>query len=43
MTHQFESYIAVIPSQQSGIVILINNTTAPLNDVVKIGREILLT
>lgn len=42
MTHQFESYIAVIPSQQSGIVILINNTIAPLNDVVKIGREVLL-
>ena len=42
MTHQFESYIAVIPSEQSGIVILINNTAAPLNDVVKVGREILL-
>jgi len=42
MTHRFESYIAVIPNQESGIVILVNNTHVSLNSVVKAGRKILL-
>lgn len=42
ITHGFQSYIAVIPSQQSGVVIIINNRQVPLNDLIHAGREILL-
>lgn len=43
ITHQFQSYMAVIPSRQSGVVIIVNNRQVPLDAVIKAGREILLS
>lgn len=42
ITHGFQSYIAVIPSQKSGIIIIINSRQVPLNNLIQVGREILL-
>ncbi len=41
LTSGFRSYIAVIPNKQSGIIIL-TNRYAINNEIMKIGREILL-
>lgn len=41
-TRGFRAYIAVIPNEQSGIVILVNKTEIPNGEITRAGRKILL-